>query len=511
MHDSVKRHPDRSPRRGPVVADAHLGLDAFLAAIFRRWVLVVLPVLAALAGLGLYFAFAPKEYTSTAQILIDIQKPRVIGDDAVVSGLDTTRYMIGPVIDSQVEILLSTRIAERVVRATGLHEDPDYTDADGLVDRLMDSIGIGWLLGRGGTEAPAGGERPGDASERSRVESAITAFQRRLDVRRKGVTLILYVRYTDEDPVRAAELANATAEAYIADQRESRLQAARDTIELLNQQVSELREQVIEGEQRLQEYSASNNLLSVGGMTVSERQISETVSQLILARADGASRRAELEQVESLASDPDAAASISGVLQSEVIRDLRRQESEVRRKLVAVSNQFGARDGQADAARAELEDVSSEITREVKRIVRNARNHHEVAQSRIRFLESSLASMTEEFARRNKMFLQQAQLDREVKATRDLYLTLLTRLKETTVQESLLYPDARVIDGAPVPRKPSGPRKLILIALALLGGLFVGVTLAVMREHFAGPRREPAADPRPPVRRAARKKAAVPE
>jgi uncharacterized protein involved in exopolysaccharide biosynthesis len=178
---------------------------------------------------------------------------------------------------------------------------------------------------------------------------------------------------------------------------------------------------------------------------------------------------------------------------------------------VAVSNQFGARDGQADAARAELEDVSSEITREVKRIVRNARNHHEVAQSRIRFLESSLASMTEEFARRNKMFLQQAQLDREVKATRDLYLTLLTRLKETTVQESLLYPDARVIDGAPVPRKPSGPRKLILIALALLGGLFVGVTLAVMREHFAGPRREPAADPRPPVRRAARKKAAVPE
>jgi uncharacterized protein involved in exopolysaccharide biosynthesis len=36
-----------------------------------------------------------------------------------------------------------------------------------------------------------------------------------------------------------------------------------------------------------------------------------------------------------------------------------------------------------------------------------------------------------------------------------------------------------------VPQRPSGPRKLVLLALALFGGLGIGITLATLREHVA--------------------------
>jgi succinoglycan biosynthesis transport protein ExoP len=447
----------------------------FLAAIRKRWMLVIAPVILCVAGLALYFQYAPKQYTATAQILIDIQRPRIVGSDAVAPGLDTSRYMIGPVIDSQVEILQSTRIAERVVRSTGLQDDPAFASGQTLLERILGDVF------RATAEIDEAAPADGDAG----LLAATAKFERQLDVRRKGLTLILLVQFTDEDPVRAARVANATTDAYLDDQRESRREAARQTNEWLNSQVAELREQVVAGEQRLQEYSTDNDLISVGGLTVSEREIAETVTQLIVARTEGASKRAELQQVEALASDPAAVTSISRVLESQVIRDLRRQESEVTRKLAAATNQFGEHDTQAEMARAELRDVRSEVSREVQRIIQNARNDYEISKSRIRFLEENLKQMTERFGERNKLSLIQSQLEREVKTTRDLYLTLLSRLKETRVQESLLYPDARVIDAATVPQRPSGPRKLVLLALVLFGGLGVGITLATLREHVA--------------------------
>jgi uncharacterized protein involved in exopolysaccharide biosynthesis len=462
--------------KADVLSDGHMDLVRFLTTIRKRWALVIVPVIFSVAGLVLHFVYAPKQYTATAQILIDIQRPRIIGSDAIAPGLDTSRYMIGPVIDSQVEILQSTRIAERVVRATGLHEDPAFASGQSLLERVLGGVFR--------ATAETDGVAPADSD--AGLLAATGKFQRQLDVRRRGLTLILLVRFTDEDPARAARVANATTGAYLDDQRESRHEAARQTNEWLNSQVAELREQVIAGEQRLQEYSTDNDLVSVGGLTVSEREIAETVTQLIVARTEGASKRAELQQVEALASDPDAATSISRVLESQVVRDLRGQESEVMRKLAAATNQFGEHDTQAEMARAELRDVRSEISREIQRIIQNARNDYEISKSRIRFLEENLKRMTEKFGERNKLSLIQSQLEREVKTTRDLYLSLLSRLKETRVQESLLYPDARVIDAATVPQRPSGPRKLVLLALALFGGLGIGITLATLREHVAG-------------------------
>src|SRR6266545_4135447 len=81
----------------------------FLSSLWRRKFHVLGTVILAMAAAVLYLYVAPKTYTATAQVLIDLNRP--LTDEAQSVGADTTRFMMGPVIVSQVEIIRANRIA----------------------------------------------------------------------------------------------------------------------------------------------------------------------------------------------------------------------------------------------------------------------------------------------------------------------------------------------------------------------------------------------------------------
>lgn len=482
-------------------------MQRFYLAIYRGKSLIASIVVLSVAALALYFVFSTERYTATTQILIDIQQQQLISRNLAVPGLDMTRYMIGPVTDSQVEILQSARIAEQVIRLLGLHNDPYFAgERRGLVSTLLGS-GPGLLSGLFGIppqaatpaqeEAVAEAEYAAEAADPAKMTdvaktqaepipaAVIDRFLENLDVKRKGLTLVLLVRFTDEDPVRAAQIANAVAETYLADQRQERLDVTQETSTELEKRMDTLRAQVLASERRVQEFREANELFSIGGLTVSEREIAETVTQLILARNEAANKAAILRQMEPLAADPNAVNSVTTVLESPVVRDLRRQAAEVSRKLATVTAQFGENDNQAITARAELRDVRNELSLEIQRIVQSAQNDYEIAKSRVKFFEDGLKQLLQRFGETNRLLIRLDELEREAKVTRDVYVSLLARQKETDVQAGILYPDARIFDYAAVPRYPAGPRKMIVLVLTLLGSLAIGVTVVILRDHIA--------------------------
>ena len=73
-------------------------------------------------------------------------------------------------------------------------------------------------------------------------------------------------------------------------------------------------------------------------------------------------------------------------------------------------------------------------------------------------------------------------MEREVEATRTLYETFLTRLKEITVQRGLQQADSRVLSDA-MPGRQVAPRAARIQALSLILGSIVGAGLILIR-HF---------------------------
>ncbi|MDP2620807.1 MAG: GNVR domain-containing protein [Hyphomicrobiales bacterium] len=543
-----------------------LDLQRFYTSIYRGRYIIGSIVFISLSVLALYYLISSEKYQATAQILIDIQKPQLVNQDLAMTGLDMTRQMIGPVTDSQVEILQSTRLAELVIRSTGLQNDPAYSggslnplsrlfggrtsffsslwggspkaetppsdaaagDAPSGEDGAAETVkgdpqsaeemkspaetakgdtqsgeegaapaetakgdtqsgeegAAPAETAKGDTQSGEEGAAPEGAVEDPIPTAVIDKFLYNLNVNRKGLTLVLLVRFTDSDPVRAAVLANAVAEAYLEDQREERVQVTRQMSRQVQRRMTDLRDQVLAAQRRVEEFREANNLHIVGGLTVSEREIAETVTQLIVARNEAANKRTALQQMEIVAADPSAVMSISPVLESPVVRDLRRQAAEVSRKLATVITQFGENDNQAITARAELRDVRNEIGLEIQRILQSARNDYEIAKSRVEFFEQDLKRLMKQFAETNRLLIKLSELEREANVTRDVYISLLSRQKETNVRAGILYPDARIFDYASVPRHPAGPRKIIVLGLTLFGSLAIGLSLVILRDHI---------------------------
>jgi len=75
-----------------------------------------------------------------------------------------------------------------------------------------------------------------------------------------------------------------------------------------------------------------------------------------------------------------------------------------------------------------------------------------------------------------------ARLSREQKLLEDVSTLLQTRLKEAEIKEAIQPEDARAIDRALIPDRPTSPKPARNILLGILGGLFLGSAAAVALE-----------------------------
>lgn len=301
-----------------------------------------------------------------------------------------------------------------------------------------------------------------------------------------GLSQVILLTARSEDPKLAAALANTLAELYLVEQLEAKFEATRRATDWLNERVLDLRRQVEASEQAVEEYRRQHGLMRGRGKdtTVTEQQISEISTQLILARTKTAEAGARLRQVRTLVKSDGGVDSAAEVLASPLIQRLREQETDVARRAAEMATEYGPRHPKMINIKAELEDVRARIGGEVEKIVRGLSNELEVARTRERTLERNLEDLKTEAAEINVSQGRLRVLEREAAADRALLDTLLARWKETGRREEIQHADARIISAAVVPGGPSSPRKRLIIGAALGLSTFLGVLLAFLVEHL---------------------------
>jgi uncharacterized protein involved in exopolysaccharide biosynthesis/Mrp family chromosome partitioning ATPase len=370
----------------------------FLSSLWHQKIYVIAAVMLALAVAELYLVNTPKSYTATAQVLIDLNRPLTAEAQAI--GGDTTRFMMGPAIDSQLEIIRASRILRRVIEKTGYDDSAD----------------------------PVPGQAPANHAKSDISLAALNHFRQMLDVRRKGLTLILLVQFTDRDPERAALVANTIVDEYLAERDSMEQAASRRAIETLKVRVAQARQDITHSEKQLQKLSEENNLVSVGGTTLDERGVAETATQLNLARSDAAKILADLQQWESDSEDKTGIASIGKIAE--------------------------------------------------------ARRNYQVARNQVLILEKNLDDVKREYARKSSAMNRYLELQKETQATTNSYLALAARIKQLETEQNSSMLDIQILDRAAVPEAPSSPNLRLVLAGGLLGGLGLGLTLALIKDHM---------------------------
>jgi capsular exopolysaccharide synthesis family protein len=121
----------------------------------------------------------------------------------------------------------------------------------------------------------------------------------------------------------------------------------------------------------------------------------------------------------------------------------------------------------------------------VRKIVDGLRNDVEVARARETTLEQSLDELERKASSQSRQSVELRQLERDAEASRLVYQNFLSRFKETSEQEDLQEPDARIISEAEPPLSPSEPNRQRVVLLGGAFGLMLGLGLVFLLEQLS--------------------------
>ena len=286
-HPPMAYEPYAPAAQATNAADLYSATTGFLRRQGR--VIAALTVLFLVAGFA-YVSFASPKYTGQAVLLIDTHKNQVFEPQQSPLGdlpIDSAT------VDTQIEVLKSERIVLAVIQKLHLDLDPEFNSPSPGV--------VGFVLGRFlsllPSEAPKG---PAPSADFQRTRIALATFQQDLSVKRTGLTYTIEIDFRSRNPERAAEVANAIAQAYVADTLEAKFDDTHKAADWLQERLKELRDEAATAERAVVEFRAKNDLVDTGGELLNEQQITSLDKTLVDDRAQTAEAKARLDRVQHI-------------------------------------------------------------------------------------------------------------------------------------------------------------------------------------------------------------------
>ncbi len=434
---------------------------------------------------------ATPQYEATAKILIEMGEKNVLMDGYGYVRRDP-EFM-----ETQIQIIKSTPVAKKVVKALNLVETYDSFFKD-LEDRItFDSLAASvkdWAKDLYSTAITMAGIVRTDSGSESDLaledpmpKDEIIAFSIASGITIEPVadSRILDIGFTSSNPVLARMIVNSVAKAYIEKTLEMKMESSGYTIKWMTQKADEERSRLKQSEMALQQYMKAQDIVTTENrLAMTPQRMNDLNSKLTQAET----RRKELEavyrKVKRLAGNYDAVESVQMIASDPTIQSLRGQIRQAEKKIMDLSKKYGPKHPVMKTAVADFEMLQQKRKFEIKRVVDIIKNQYDLARSSERDLADLLAKTKTEAMLLNEKFIQYNILKREVDTNRQLYDALVTKLKEQGVSEQVQAVKVWVVEDARTPETPSKPRKKRNIMLGIILGLFGGIGIALFLEYL---------------------------
>ncbi|NKN37289.1 polysaccharide biosynthesis tyrosine autokinase [Agrobacterium sp. a22-2] len=460
-------------------SDSFIDLDRLAAAVLRRARIVMLSV-ALFIMLGIaYLVFATPIYTSQTQILLDENLSRYAEEEQASA---QSRQQADTQISSAVEILKSGKMALRVVDEADLAENdmilnPPQSPVATAKSWLKSMVGLFDMSTPASEAAILSGKR----------QKAAALIQQSITVERVSRSAVVALSYRSPDPQLAAKVTNAYAEAFLTDELNANFDATEKASVWLQERLSDLGQRAQAASLDVERFKTENGLTSARGQLMSEQQLADLNSQLIIAQADAATAGARYRQFKSITDQGPEGAVKNAVVSSQqtdnsVIQELRGRYLTIEKREQEITQNFGADHPQAVALRAEKTDVAGRIFRELEQLTASYSNEFEVARSREQSLRDSIDGVAGRNSEANRSLVRLSELEQKATALKTLYESYLSRYELATQQQSFPIAKARVISEAGVPVSPSAPKRTMVLALSAVLGLMLGGVLGFFQE-----------------------------
>ena len=430
-------------------SDSYFYLRAYWHILRKRcWtVLTVAIVLTTLVAI-ISFKMQPV-YEAVARVEIEAETPQIQS----LSDLDRVMPTDQAFVETQVRVIQSDTLAWKTIQQLRLEDNLAFVPP-------RDQAKIQQA------NSPANNQ-----------SQLIELFKDNLRVERVRDTRVVEIKFQSTDAELAAQVANTVVDNHMEHNFRKKYDATRQASGWMEQQLDELKAKVEKSQQALVDYERQYAIVNVSDkQNVAEQRLSDLSKELTNAQ----SNRLEKESLYDLVKSSES--QVAFIVQNELLQRFEEKHADLKTQYVDALGQYGPNFPKVIRLRDQVNEIQSIIDRERKRIVARIHNDYMAASGREKLLASAVAREKVEVGRFNQLLIQHNVLKRESDTNQQLYENLLQRLKDATVSAGLRATNIHMVDRALTPSVPVRPKKLLNIAVGLLVGLVLGITLAFIEE-----------------------------
>ena len=462
--------------------DPGLDIHEYYRIVVKHKLLIIVSLLLCIFFVGVKTYSMNPVYRGTTLIAIDnsLLKSPLTGENATGSYFQETAKF-----NTHARLFTSRAVLEKVVNTLGLlDKEPKEVEQESqfweFIKQLQDSIrikeNIKILLGRDVTP-----NKP-----RSKLDKAVLVLEGKIEINQVRDTILYEIRVEDEDPALARDIANTLAESYIEYNIANRIEYSRNSFQWMSDQFYEIQKKLEDSERDFLNYKEQEKLFSVEGR---QAEILHKIRDMNDAYLQTRNKRLEMEAsykgLNALTSlDKDDILRVRSLLNSPLINSLYTQSIEAEMEQTKLSKVYKAKHPKMVQIATERDNIQKKIREEIDKELVNIDSKLAVLKVNENVLQQTITDYENDAQDTNRKQLQYSILQRNVETNQKLHSTLLTKLKEADIQDTMVISNIGVSEKAVVPNAPVRPNKRRNMMLSVIIGLMVGVGLAFLLEYL---------------------------
>ncbi len=435
---------------------------------------IVFTTLLSVFSLGVLYAFlADDQFTATSVIEIRGYSP-VIGEAELETLLqnDTRKLMYQKTTEAK---LTHLSLADDVLNKNNLGiEIKDYfrKRKSGL-SKLMASF---WkLIGLESVDNTFDDEDPRYLHR----QTFLSNYLRLIQINPIHETSLVQVRATTTDKRLSQRIANEHAEGLIRFLAEEQRAELSTHLETLKARAQELQKTLAQAEADVTNYAKEHQLVALGDGAQGNLMISHLTELNKLLTAAQSHRVESESKVGGIGTKKQID---NPVLDDETVKDLRTKLKEAEGEYAALSQLVTDEYPKLVELQGKIRSLKNNIQNERQGSVIALKSQYEsnLAAEKL-ILEQFQAQLAKAQAMSGEL-VQYNLLQREATGLRDLTQSVLRSMNQTQISSASNKANVSISDYAPLPRRPSAPRRNIIVVFSAVLGFICGVGLAVLRE-----------------------------
>jgi uncharacterized protein involved in exopolysaccharide biosynthesis len=280
-------------------------------------------------------------------------------------------------------------------------------------------------------------------------------------------------------------MANKYAEAYIATNLQMMIDPARKSKVWFDEQLKSLRQRLEEAQSKLTAYQQKEGIVSSDERLDTETSRLQNLSgQLVTAQQTTRNAVTQQQKLKEVLDSGASLMTLQAVFDNPVVQRLKGEVRSIETKIVENSHNLGNNHPRMKQLNSELFGARKRLKSAIQTITDGITNAADLSRERENDLKLALDAQKKLVLDLKNQHDRIAVIQREVESAQTTYNAALNQLNTTSMQSMVDQTNVSIVDRATVPRKHSSPRIMVNLTIGLLGGLLLGIGVAVFMDVF---------------------------